>query len=223
MYHFVYKTINPLNGKYCFGKHSTNNLKDNYQGSGKWIRDCKKSKTKLITNIIRFTNTEKEAYDFEKIIVEKYFNDPKNMNMVSGGYGYQSGENHPHYNTPMPLEKRKKISLAQKGKPRWTNKQKKEIGKKHKGPKGYWYGKTLPDDIKQKISIANSGDNNGMKKYAYKVTGKNNGMYGKTHSIEKRKIMSEASKKYWAKKRLEKINESIKSAEVTPKKDDIED
>ena len=202
MYHYVYKTINSKNGKYCFGKHSTNNLNDGYQGSSKWVKDCNKSKTPLVTKIIKFFNEEKKAYQFEKELVEKYFNDPLNKNMIAGGLGYQSGKNHLYYGKPMPLEKKIKISLSQKGKPRWTEEQKKKIGEKHKGKKSYWYGKKLPDEIKKKISIANSGENNGMKRFGWKNKGAKNGMYKKDHTPENKKRMSEAAKKYWVEWRL---------------------
>ena len=90
----------------------------------------------------------------------------------------------------MPLEKKIKLSLSQKGKPRWTEEQKKKIGEKNKGEKGYWYGKKLPDEIKKKISIANSGENNGMKRFGWKNKGVRNGMYKKDHTSENKKRMS---------------------------------
>ena len=221
LYHYVYKTTNPISGKYCYGKHSTNNLKDRYQGSGKWVEDCKKSKIKLKTEIIEFLNTENEAYQLEKFLVEKFRKDKKNMNMVAGGHGFQSGKTHALYGRPMSEEQKKKISLAQKGKPRWSKKDKKRIGDQHRGENSYWYGKKLPDEIREKISKANLGDKNGMKRFGFKVRGKNNGMYGKTHSEENRKRMSEAAKKYWADKRKE--NENTKVKDITPEKDDTKD
>ena len=33
MFHFVYKTVEPGTGRYYFGKHSTTDLLDGYQGS----------------------------------------------------------------------------------------------------------------------------------------------------------------------------------------------
>ncbi len=37
-YHYIYKTTNILNDKFYIGMHSTNDLNDGYQGSGKRLR-----------------------------------------------------------------------------------------------------------------------------------------------------------------------------------------
>lgn len=34
MYYTIYKTTNLINGKYYIGKHQTENIYDNYYGSG---------------------------------------------------------------------------------------------------------------------------------------------------------------------------------------------
>lgn len=37
-YFFIYKTTNLINGKYYIGMHATNNLEDDYLGSGTYLR-----------------------------------------------------------------------------------------------------------------------------------------------------------------------------------------
>jgi len=62
--------------------------------------------------------------------------------------------------------------------------------------------KSYQMEIKKKISIANSGENNGMKRFGWKNKGAKNGMYKKDHTPENKKRMSEAAKKYWVEWRL---------------------
>ena len=53
MYHFVYKTVRD-NGDYYYGKHSTNNIYDGYQGSGRRVKNIQRKGGNLITGIIEF-------------------------------------------------------------------------------------------------------------------------------------------------------------------------
>ena len=63
-YNFVYKTTNLINGKYYFGKHSTNNLDDGYLGSGTALLFAidKYGKENFSRKIICFYDTEKDTY-----------------------------------------------------------------------------------------------------------------------------------------------------------------
>jgi group I intron endonuclease len=68
-------------------------------------------------------------------------------NVVPGGGGVGSGENHPNYGKTTPEETRVKMSEAQKGE------------------KGHMYGKKLTDEARAKISGATKGENNPNYKY----------------------------------------------------------
>jgi hypothetical protein len=172
-YHFIYKTINPKNGKYYIGKHSTNNLNDGYQGSGKWVEDCLKSKTKLITKIIRFCKNEEESYLLEEIVVKRNLNNTLNKNFKQGGKGNKSedviGNKNPFWN-----KKHKSKTLFYMS----------QIKKENKFALGH----------KKTVQVL---------KYLSKIKlGKLNPMYGKKKSKETLKKMSQARKLFWQNKRI---------------------
>ena len=70
-YHFIYKTINVVTGKYYYGMHSTNNLEDGYLGSGRKLRYSinKYGKENHHREILEFLNSRKELSDREEEIV----------------------------------------------------------------------------------------------------------------------------------------------------------
>ena len=57
-HHLVYKIINGFNGMYYYGIHSTNNINDDYMGSGRLLRKAIKEE-----GIDNFT---KKYYSFSK-------------------------------------------------------------------------------------------------------------------------------------------------------------
>ena len=94
-YHFTYITICNTTHKFYIGKHSTKNLNDGYIGSGNIFRRIlKKHETTSFTrHIIKFFNTEEEAFIHEaQILTEdviKTYKDNLGMcyNLKSGGMG----------------------------------------------------------------------------------------------------------------------------------------
>lgn len=90
-YHYLYKITNLRNNKYYIGIHSTNDLNDEYMGSGVLIKkaiekygvDCFKK------DIIQFVDSREDLIQLEKNIVnESIVNDEMSYNMVLGGSNF---------------------------------------------------------------------------------------------------------------------------------------
>lgn len=87
-YHYFYKTINVITGRYYYGIHSTNNLNDGYIGSGKrlWYSINKYGKENHVCEILEFFETRKKLLNKEKEIVnEEMVKNPMCMNISLGG------------------------------------------------------------------------------------------------------------------------------------------
>ena len=91
-YHFLYCTEHVETGKYYIGKHSTENLDDGYQGSGKWIRIWRVlAPDQLRTTPFQFFEREEAAYIGEKeFLTPEILNDPLCENINEGGDGRTS-------------------------------------------------------------------------------------------------------------------------------------
>lgn len=89
LYCFVYMTTNLLNNKIYVGVHTTNNLDDEYIGSGKlFLKAVKKyGKHNFKCEILKYTLTKKHALLIEKSIVNSTFiMESTNYNIKEGGY-----------------------------------------------------------------------------------------------------------------------------------------
>ena len=88
MYHYVYKTLNLINGHYYIGVHSTSTIEDGYIGSGQLIKYAikKYGKNNFSKEIMSFHNTRDEALGAEKLLItDEVLNDPKSYNLIYGG------------------------------------------------------------------------------------------------------------------------------------------
>lgn len=96
-YHFIYKTTNVLSGKYYIGMHSTDNLEDDYLGSGTRLRYSinKHGKENFIREILEYCESREELKHRETEIVN-LDEIAKNqcINLKVGGYGGFSNEEH---------------------------------------------------------------------------------------------------------------------------------
>lgn len=83
-YHYVYLITDTKNNKKYIGKHSTNNLEDNYYGSGTIIKNIIKNgnKNRLKKDILEFCSSEEEAYQKEEYYI-KIYNAVENKNFYN--------------------------------------------------------------------------------------------------------------------------------------------
>jgi hypothetical protein len=111
MLYIIYKITNLTNQKFYIGAHKTENINDDYFGSGVVIKKAivKYGKTNFCKEILELLNSEEEMYEREKELV---FLGEKSYNITKGGKGGFShidisGDNNPMRKYP---EARKKIS-----------------------------------------------------------------------------------------------------------------
>lgn len=89
-YHYLYKIINKLNGKYYYGMHSTDDLNDGYRGSGRAIKVAiKKYGVENFEKIVFefFANRKQLAQAEKRLINEDVLQDRQCYNMMLGGIG----------------------------------------------------------------------------------------------------------------------------------------
>lgn len=166
-YYFVYKTFNLFTGKSYIGFHATDNLDDNYIGSGLYLKKAikKHGKNNFCMGIIDFYSRE-EILEKEKYWINFY------NTLVPNGYNLTEGGDGRLGYIPS-IETRKKLSLAQKGKKASLQaRQNMSNGSNRKGYDNYasWlrrFGKEEADNLmklyKEKLSMTGKG-----KKHHYK-------------------------------------------------------
>jgi hypothetical protein len=87
-FNYFYKTQNLINGNFYYGVHKTNNLEDNYLGSGNRILYAikKYGKENFKKEILMFFETYEEALNHEsKVVTEKLITDTSCYNLALGG------------------------------------------------------------------------------------------------------------------------------------------
>lgn len=175
-FHLIYQTTNLVNGKIYVGKHTTKNPYDSYMGSGNLIKQAlEKYGIENFTKEILFCfTTEEDAFlKEEEIVTQEFINRENTYNIVLGGHGYKSNENHPFYGktpwnkgVPMSDESKRKVSEHKKGSIPWNK------------------GVPMSEEQKKKLSGENHWDNSGER----------HPRYGKTHTDEAKRRMSESHK-----------------------------
>ncbi len=101
-YHIFYFIVLLVDGKYrgiYGGIHSTNNLNDNYLGSGTFLKKLKKEygEENFIKFNIKFFNTREEAITYEKKIINKnWIKSEYSINKTIGGNSSVNNKNIPY-------------------------------------------------------------------------------------------------------------------------------
>lgn len=211
-YHFVYKTVNNLNGDYYYGVHQTDNLNDGYIGSGLRLKRAinKYGRPNFTRTIVKYFDNRNDALQYEyEVLDDKKLNDIHCYNIACGGHGGNTisgfteeerkkfSDKLKQSHTPIVYteEVRKKMSEAAKGRKPWNkgkpcSEETKEKLRQYKGEKHSHFGKHLSDETKKKISDSHKG-----KKLNYNVWNKGN---TNIYSEEYRKKLSDSHKgKHW--------------------------
>lgn len=191
----IYKTTNLINEKYYIGMHKTEDLNDDYLGSGVALKNAikKYGRENFIKEILFIFETEQEMKDKEmELVNEDVVNDVFSYNMKIGGIGGwpdTSGKNNPNYGK----------ALWKKGK---TQEEIDAINAKRAshGEANGMFGKTHTDEAKAKIIAANqawlkTAEGKAAKKKQAEELSKR--MKGKPKSEEQKRKMSESAKKRW--------------------------
>jgi parallel beta-helix repeat protein len=208
MFHTIYKITNLINEKIYIGAHSTNNLDDDYFGSGKYISKAikKYGKENFTKEILCIFSTLKEMYDEESKLVNQEFIDLKNTyNCKLGGNATSSNfngiwfydkQNNKHKLARTEEEIQNLILLGyEKGR-------NKNLSAGERNPR---FGKTIrgtqtAEKISKSLKGKLAGENNPSKraevrkKISEGQLGEKNYMYGKHFSEQHSKKQSEAQK-----------------------------
>lgn len=174
-YGYIYRTDILDKGAYyigkalCSSKGPFNYENPNYFGSGKKIKAYikKYGTSNLKVSLLATANNSVDLVSLEKKFIGNLWKtDPSCWNLVPGGIDFRSGIKHSD-------ESRLKMSVSKKGKPspkgmlgkKLSEESKIKISQANSGKLGFWLGKSLPDEIKEKISNKLKGHPNYLKSH----------------------------------------------------------
>lgn len=197
-YHYIYKTICNITGKYYIGMHSCSNLEDGYMGSGVKIRRSlnRHGIENHTKEILEFLDDRESLKKRESEIVnENMIQDPLCMNLQLGGGGGFSSDEHREKNL-------KSWQLAGQAKLKecyiddeWHNKISLKIKELWKSedyrskilPNIDWTGRSHSEETKNKIGKSNSikqkGENNSQSGTCWITNGTENKKIKKDEQI----------------------------------------
>lgn len=219
-FNFVYLTTNLINGRQYVGDHCTNNLNDNYIGSGKLLlkKINQYGRENFKCQIIEYFDTKQKAFDAqEKYITEYKTLIPNGYNIsIKGGYGVPGS--FLNENTKQKLRdvlKGKKQSkelinkraAARKGK-KFSDESRKKLSEAHKGQIPWNLGIKHSEATKKKISLSLSNEKHPnwgkelKKETREKISENNKGKHNIKHSEETKKKISKNNAKFNLGKKL---------------------
>lgn len=175
-YHYIYKTVCSITGKFYIGMHSTDNLNDGYQGSGKILRYSvtKYGKENHHTEILEFLTSRQELKFREaQIINEDLLGNEDCMNLQLGGgdgweYVHKNGAHKNGQKKAAEVYKKRLLEDSEfrarvKSKISENNKAAWKAGAFDQVDHATFAGKTHTDETKQKMREAALGKNVGEK------------------------------------------------------------
>jgi len=173
MHYLIYKVTNKINGKFYIGSHKTNDLDDNYMGSGKYLkRSIEKHGVENFEKQILFVfDNPEDMYAKEaEIVNEDFLSEENTYNLKIGGFG---GFDYINSNPEIFLTENRLSSLMTRAEQteRWLTK--------------YNSDEEFRNRVKENLKLAN------------KTSKKNNPkgtFYGKSHKESTKKLMSEKAK-----------------------------
>jgi hypothetical protein len=176
-YYTVYKTTNTVNGKYYIGVHQTDNLEDDYLGSGKLLKRAleKYGREAFRREYLAIFDSAEEMFSLEgELVTESLVVDAQCYNLKEGGHGGWQVHNQSEEFTWARRKGAEAATLARDDavwrsamseaqRLRW------KTGGRPEGFEYDWTGKTHKEETKRKIGEANR-----------KMVGEKNSQFGKS-------------------------------------------
>ena len=200
-FNFLYITTNIINGKKYVGEHSTNNLEDNYLGSGKYLKYAikKYGKENFKREILILLETKRDSFLLQEEFIKKF------NTLIPNGYNISPKGGH-QISGGLSPESIKSMKEKKRGKSPWNKELKLP---QFSGEKNSFFGKTHTPKTLEIIGTKSRELKRNLEwneKISKSHIGEKNSFFGKHHSEETkdklRKPKSEETKR--------KISESQK-------------
>lgn len=163
MYFTVYKTTNIVNGKIYVGSHKTDNINDEYLGSGKYLtRSIQKyGKENFKKEILQIFDNPDDMFILEaKIVDENFVKRDDTYNMKIGGYG---GWDHINSKPRKPISDETRLKMSKAKKDRMLKENNHFYGKKHSEHSKFLIGEKSRERAKtqyeERLKIGNHPNN----------------------------------------------------------------